>query len=32
MKTDYHLHTAYSDDSIYPLEDLVKDAIQLGLK
>ena len=26
------MHTAYSDDSIYPLEDLVKDAIQLGLK
>lgn len=32
MYTDYHLHTNYSDDSIYEMEALVKDAIELGLK
>ena len=32
MYIDYHLHTNYSDDSIYEMEALVKDAIELGLK
>ncbi len=32
MKTDYHLHTAYSDDSIYLMEQLIQDAIRLGLE
>ncbi len=31
MKIDYHLHTIYSDDSEYPMEDVVKDAIAMGL-
>ena len=31
MFTDYHVHTEYSDDSVYPMEDVVKDAIGLGL-
>lgn len=31
MKADYHLHTSFSDDSIYPMEQLVLDAIDLGL-
>lgn len=35
MKTiyiDYHVHTAYSDDSIYLMEDCIKDAIEKGIK
>lgn len=28
---DYHVHSEYSDDSWYPMEDVVKDAIALGL-
>ena len=31
MKCDYHVHTYYSDDSVYPMEDVVKNAIRLGL-
>ena len=31
MKVDYHVHTEFSDDSEYPMEDVVKDAIKLGL-
>lgn len=31
MFTDYHVHTYYSDDSIYPMEDVIKDAIEIGL-
>ena len=31
MLTDYHVHTQYSDDSVYPMEDVVRDAIPLGL-
>ena len=31
MLADYHVHTIFSDDSLYPMEDVVKDAIQLGL-
>lgn len=31
MYADYHVHTEYSDDSLYPMEEVVKDAIRLGL-
>lgn len=31
MFADYHLHSYFSDDSAYPLENVVKDAISLGL-
>lgn len=31
MFVDYHVHTSYSDDSDYPMEDVVKDAIRLGM-
>lgn len=31
MVIDYHLHTSYSDDSSYEMEDVVKDAIEKGL-
>lgn len=31
MYADYHLHTYYSDDSDYPMEQLVQDAISMGL-
>ena len=31
MFVDYHVHTQYSDDSAYPMEDVVKDAIELGM-
>ena len=32
MFSDYHVHTYYSDDSEYPMEEVVKDAIFLGLE
>lgn len=31
MLADYHVHTEFSDDSVYPLEDVVKDAVSLHL-
>ena len=31
MFADYHIHTYYSDDSTYPMEQLVKDAISKGI-
>lgn len=31
MFADYHVHTEYSDDSVYPMEDVIRDAIRLGL-
>lgn len=31
MLVDYHVHTEYSDDSTYPMEAVIKDAIRLGL-
>ncbi len=31
MFADYHVHSHYSDDSDYPMEEVVKDAIALGL-
>lgn len=32
MLADYHVHTEYSDDSVYPMENVVKDAVRLGLE
>ena len=32
MYSDYHLHTEFSDDSEYPIESLIQDAIRLGLE
>ena len=32
MLADYHIHTSYSDDSIEPMENQIKKAIELGLK
>ena len=29
---DYHVHTNYSDDSVYPMADVVRDAVALGLE
>ena len=31
MKADYHVHTEFSDDSTYPMEEVVLDAINLKL-
>lgn len=31
MLADYHVHTEFSDDSVYPMEDVVQNAIGLGL-
>lgn len=31
MLADYHVHTAYSDDSEYPMEAVVRDAVARGL-
>lgn len=31
MFPDYHVHTAYSDDSEYPMEQVVLDAIEMGV-
>lgn len=31
MLCDYHVHTQFSDDSEYPIEEVVKDAIKKGL-
>ena len=32
MLADYHVHTSYSDDSDYPMEAVVQDAIAMGLQ
>ncbi len=32
MFADYHVHTEFSDDSDYPMEETVKDAIRMGLE
>lgn len=32
MLCDYHVHTAYSDDSTYPMEQVIQDAIKLQMK
>ena len=31
MRVDYHVHTAFSDDSDYAMEQVVQDAIAMGL-
>lgn len=31
MLADYHVHSEFSDDSVYDMEEVVKDAINLGL-
>lgn len=31
MFADHHVHTGSSDDSTYPMEQVVKDTIALGL-
>lgn len=31
MFVDYHVHTEFSDDSVYPMEEVVKDAIKMGM-
>lgn len=31
MYADYHVHTEFSDDSVYPLEDVIKDAIRMDM-
>lgn len=31
MFVDYHVHTEFSDDSVYPMEQVVKDAIAMGM-
>ena len=32
MLADYHLHTEYSDDSSYSMDQVARDAFQLGLE
>ncbi|MGN1343884.1 MAG: histidinol-phosphatase HisJ family protein [Traorella sp.] len=32
MKTDYHMHTSFSRDSFYPMEEEIKCAIEHGLE
>lgn len=31
MLADYHVHTAFSGDSVYPMEKVIQDAISMGL-
>ena len=32
MFCDYHTHTVFSSDSMYPMEDCIKDAIYIGIE
>lgn len=32
MLCDYHVHTYYSDDSVYQMENVMKDAIEMGME
>lgn len=32
MLADYHVHTEFSDDSKYPLEEVIKDAVKLNIE
>lgn len=32
MFCDYHVHTEYSDDSVYKMEDVIQDAIHMGME
>ena len=29
---DYHVHTEFSDDSVYPIEDVIRDAVGMGME
>lgn len=31
MLADYHMHTSFSDDSVYPMEEEIKHAIAIAL-
>ena len=31
MLADYHVHTEFSDDSVYPVEEVIQDAIDIGM-
>ncbi len=31
MLADYHVHTAFSGDSVYPWEEVIRDAIRMGM-
>lgn len=31
MFADYHVHTEFSDDSVYPIEDVIRDAVKMGM-
>lgn len=31
MFADYHVHTEFSDDSVYPLEQVIRDAVSMGM-
>ncbi len=31
MFADYHVHTEFSDDSVYPMEDVIRDAVNMGI-
>ena len=31
MFADYHVHTEFSDDSVYPMEAVVRDAVEMGM-
>ncbi len=32
MFTDYHVHSEFSDDSDYPMEEVIEEAISMGMK
>lgn len=32
MFADYHMHTSFSDDSVYPMEEVIQRAIAVGLE
>lgn len=31
MFADYHVHTEFSSDSVYPMEQVLEDAIAMGM-
>ena len=31
MYADYHVHTEFSDDSVYPLKDVIQDAVRMNM-
>ena len=32
MFADYHVHTEFSDDSAYPMVDVIRDAVEMGME